>query len=86
MTAHTTFQMLVATQLASASGTARPAGHREYPRRNAKVTPEQVLAVLDLQERRGGGAARIATKLKMPEHQVRGVLNGNGTRTVALKR
>ena len=56
------------------------------PRRvNAQVTDQQVIEVLDLRERRGWSALRIARKLGIKESQAQGIINGNGTRTVALR-
>ena len=57
------------------------------PRRvNAKLTDEQVTEVLHLRERHGWSPLRIARKLGITEAQANGIINGNGTRTVALRK
>jgi len=74
------------TLAAAKSPSARPAQKERSHRNNAKLTAEQVLAILDLREKRGWSPGRIATKLKLPESQCSGVIHrGLGTRTVYLQ-
>jgi len=61
---------------------ARRPSTRVYHRLNAKTTPEQVLEIMHLRERRGFSAQRIATKMNLPKSTVQSVLNGNGARTI----
>ena len=55
-----------------------PYGHRL----NATTTPEQVVQIMNLRERRGWSPQRIATKTGLPVTTVAGIINGNGARTV----
>lgn len=84
---HSIINTWMGTTLAAAkSPSARPAQKERGHRNNAKLTAEQVLAILDLREKRGWSPGRIATKLKLPESQCSGVIHrGLGTRTVFLQ-
>lgn len=84
---HSIINTWMGTTLAAAkSPSARPAQKERGHRNNAKLTAEQVLAILDLREKRGWSPGRIATKLKLPESQCSGVIHrGLGTRTVYLQ-
>lgn len=56
------------------------------PRRvNPKVTDQQVIDTLWLREIREWSALRISRKLGITQDQAQGIINGNGTRTVALR-
>lgn len=84
---HSILNTWMGTTLANAkSPSARPVPKVRSHRNNAKLTAEQVLAILDLREKRGWSPGRIATKLKLPESQCSGVIHrGLGTRTVYLQ-
>lgn len=58
---------------------------KDPKRVNAKLTDEQVLETLELHDKRGWSAGKIARKLGIMESQAQGIINGNGTRTVALR-
>ena len=63
---------------------AKPAA-RDPRRVNAKLTDQQVIETIELHDKRGWSAGKIARKLGIRESQAQGVINGNGTRTVALR-
>ena len=65
---------------------ASPIKRRVYHRATAKTTLEQVREILDIRNRRGWSAARIAVKMNLPASTVQSVLNGCGSRTVEVMR
>ena len=85
---HSILNTWMGTTLAAAkSPSARPVRKERSHRKNAKMTEEQVMAVLELREKRGWSPQRIATKLNLPVTQCSGVIHrGLGTRTVYLQK
>ena len=84
---HSILNTWMGTTLAAAkSPSARPVRKERSHRKHAKMTEEQVMAVLELRDKRGWSPQRIATKLNLPVTQCNAVINmGVGTRTVYLK-
>lgn len=79
---------LVWRNMLTSTNAASPKRTKEHGRKrvNAKLTEEQVLQILDLRERRGWSALRIAMKMKIKPSQAEGVyMRGCGMRTIALK-